>query len=381
MNILIAGDFCPKDRIKDKIENREYGIMSPKIVQKISSADYAIVNFECPIANNQDVPISKKGPNLRCSSESAKVIKKVGFNCCTLANNHFRDYGDDGCKKTISVLDRMSIDHIGGGIDLSEAQKVLVKDIDGKKIAFINICENEFSIANEDKAGAAPLDMIGNYYQIKKARNMADYVVVIVHGGHEHFPYPSPRMKQTYHWFADLGADVIVNHHQHCYTGYEIYCGVPIFYGLGNFCFDWNGRRDNLWTEGFLLDLKIQDTISFELIPYIQCREEAIVREMSESEIRNFNNRINTLNHIIADDELLKNVVRNYYSDSISDCEIMMGNFSDNRIVRWLKRKGILSSSVSKERRNVLIDYIFCESHRDKIEYWLKQNINYERKE
>ena len=59
----------------------------------------------------------------------------------------------------------------------------------------------------------------------------------------------------------------------------------------------------------------------------------------------------------------------------------MMGNFSDNRIVRWLKRKGILSSSVSKERRNVLIDYIFCESHRDKIEYWLKQNINYERKE
>ena len=371
MNIIIAGDFCPQDRIKVKIANRDMRIVSPELTSIISSADYSIINFECPIVSDLNKPIQKKGPNLKCTPESGELIKEIGFNCCTLANNHFRDYGDDGCKSTTSILDSLSIDYLGGGKDLRSAQKVLVREIAGKRIALVNICEKEFSVATDNHAGSAPLDLIDHYYQIKEARYLSDYVIVIVHGGHEHFQYPSHRMKKTYHWFADMGADVIVNHHQHCYSGYEIYNGVPIFYGLGNFCFDWSGKRNNLWTEGFLLSLKFQDSISFDLIPYVQCREEAAVREMSEMERKDFFSNIETINQIIADDERLGEIIKSYYTDCISNSEIMMGNFSDNRMVRWLKRKGLLTSTVSKEKRNVLYDYIFCESHRDKIEYWL----------
>ena len=52
---------------------------------------------------------------------------------------------------------------------------------------------------------------------------------LILHGGIEHYQLPSPRMKKWYRHIIDLGASAIVNHHQHCFSGYELYNGKPIF--------------------------------------------------------------------------------------------------------------------------------------------------------
>lgn len=52
-----------------------------------------------------------------------------------------------------------------------------------------------------------------------------------MHGGHEHYQLPSLRMQETYRFFIDAGADVVVNHHQHCFSGYEIYNNKYIFMG------------------------------------------------------------------------------------------------------------------------------------------------------
>ncbi|MBQ9230187.1 MAG: CapA family protein [Prevotella sp.] len=59
-------------------------------------ADYSIVNFECPVADNRCQPIAKYGPNLRCSKRGVEAVKWAGFDCVTLANNHFLDYGEGG---------------------------------------------------------------------------------------------------------------------------------------------------------------------------------------------------------------------------------------------------------------------------------------------
>lgn len=85
-------------------------------------------------------------------------------------------------------------------------------------------------------------------------------------------------MQETYRFFIDTGADAVVNHHQHCYSGYEIYHDKPICYGLGNFCFDEDGRRECFWNEGYLVKLDfVNENIDFELIPYTQCNETASV--------------------------------------------------------------------------------------------------------
>ena len=51
---------------------------------------------------------------------------------------------------------------------------------------------------------------------VEEAKKKADFVLVIVHGGSEHFQLPTPRMQATYRFFVDAGADAVVNHHQHC---------------------------------------------------------------------------------------------------------------------------------------------------------------------
>ena len=40
-----------------------------------------------------------------------------------IANNHILDYGSEGLRDTVKVLDNQSINHIGAGNNLSDASK------------------------------------------------------------------------------------------------------------------------------------------------------------------------------------------------------------------------------------------------------------------
>ncbi len=164
----------------------------------VESADYSIVNLECPVAGEDAKGIQKNGPLLKCSSKTLEAIKFAGFQGVTLANNHIFDYGRKGLMQTISCCKMLEIDTVGGGGSLQDAAKILYIERNEEKLAIINCCEHEFSIASDNTAGANPLNPILQYNVIKKARENADYVVVIVHGGHEHYQLPSPRMKVTY---------------------------------------------------------------------------------------------------------------------------------------------------------------------------------------
>lgn len=229
MNIIVAGDFCPQHRVAELFGEGFWGSVLGEVKPVIDQADYAIANFECPVCNGKERPIIKCGPNLQCSEKGLEAVKWAGFDCVTLANNHFLGYGKEGVEHTLEVCEKYGVDTVGGGMNLHEASKILYKEIEDKTLAIINCCEHEFSIATEETAGSNPLNPIQQYYDIKEARAKADYVLVIVHGGHEHFQLPSLRMQETYRFFVDAGADAdaVVNHHQHCYSGYEVYMVNP----------------------------------------------------------------------------------------------------------------------------------------------------------
>lgn len=365
MKIIIAGDFSPRKRVAELINQQLYGKVLDGVKPIIEDADYSVVNLETAIVGEEQlVPTVKWSPNLSSTPFAVDAIKYAGFKCATLANNHFGDYGVKSVELALSTLDKQNIDHVGGGLNLVEAQKILYKSICGRKVAFINCCEHEMTIASAYKAGCAPLNMVDNYRQIKEAKANADYVIVIIHGGHEHYQLPSPRMKKTYRWFVDLGADVVVNHHQHCYSGYEVYQGKPIFYGLGNFCFDQNDKSYKPWNEGLLVKLDLQEQISFEIIPYKQCADEPnvtlLVGEARDAVMSN----IERLNAIIADDQLLANNHKQYCKKRQTDMRMCMSPYT-NRILFSLAVRNLLPSFVTKRRALRAIDYIECESHRD----------------
>ena len=370
MKVLIAGDFCPQNRVAALFDEGEFGSVLQNIRDVVSTADYSIVNFECPVVTREAKPIIKIGPNLKCSESGIKAIKWAGFNCVTLANNHFYDFGEEGVKCTLETCTKLGIDTVGGGNNLAEASKILYKQINSKIIAIVNCCEHEFSIATDKTGGSNPLNPIQQYYAIKEAKTKADYVFVIVHGGHEHWQLPSLRMVETYRFFIDVGADAVVNHHQHCISGYEVYKGKPIFYGLGNFCFDDSQYHNGIWTEGYAVIINFEfEEPTFQLFPYQQCTEEPSVKLLPQDA---FCEKLKELNSIIVNDHFLKTKVDKYYAS----CAMQYSDIFEpirNRFYLGAKRRGWLPSFISKKRKIAAADYIICEAHRDKMTYWLER--------
>ncbi|MCS2815130.1 CapA family protein [Bacteroides ovatus] len=180
-------------------------------------------------------------------------------------------------------------------------RRILYIESEGRKLAIINCCENEFSVATESTAGSNPLLPIQQFYKIQEAKENADYVLVIVHGGIEHYQLPTSRMIETYRFFIDAGADAVVNHHQHCYSGYERYKSKPIIYGLGNLLFDNPNCRNGIWNDGYMVELNFEaEEIEFSLHPYTQCNEEPTIRLMTENQKNQFERSIEELNCTIA---------------------------------------------------------------------------------
>lgn len=375
MKITIAGDYFPDGIVKQKIDNNDFSSIFDKATHDlIEGSDYSIVNYESPIVEDDSYkPIDKDGPNLSSNVKALDALKWLGFKAVTLANNHILDYGPKALMDTISICEDSKIDNVGAGKDLKVASKILYLKFpnDNFTIALINCCEHEFSIATDNTPGANPLNPIRQYYQIQDAKMNSDFVILIIHGGHEFFQLPSPRMVETYRFFIDSGANVVVNHHQHCFSGYEIYHGCPIFYGLGNFCFPRDGKVDSSWNEGFILLLDIKkERLEFELFPYLQCNgNEQVVMLENRSD---FQRKIKALNDIISNPESLRKHVYDFY-DSRERIYITALSPYTHRITSALCRRHLLPSFMSKYKLLHLSNYINDEAHRDIMCYSIQE--------
>lgn len=378
MNILIAGDFAPMARLVHLMEEKRFQDVFPDdLCGVIRAADFSFVNFESPVVEDGYKPIYKCGPNLKCSKEAVEAVKYVGFTGVTLANNHILDYGADGLRRTVKCCRDQRLDVVGAGENLKDAKEILYLEKDGKMLAVINCCEHEFSIATDTEVGANPLDPIRQFYQIQEAKAYADHVLVIVHGGHEHFQLPSQRMVETYRFFIDAGADAVVNHHQHCYSGYETYKEKLIFYGLGNFCFDEESLRNCFWNQGYMIDLDFSDkSVSFTLYPYFQCNESASVNLLYGEDRKKFKKELKNLNRIISNETLLKDHVRIYYG-KCSAGELSILEPYSSRVSRKLYSLGLLPGFIKGRKLASVLNHIGCESHRDKMLFALNQKNKY----
>lgn len=78
------------------------------------------------MVKGQGMPIKKCDPNLRTSEKGVKALKWGCFDCVTLANNYFYDYGVEGVGDTIQTCKTYDIDFVGGGNNLFEALHIFI---------------------------------------------------------------------------------------------------------------------------------------------------------------------------------------------------------------------------------------------------------------
>lgn len=369
MKILITGDYViqNKSALIDIENEKELNEVFHEIRDLTSICDYAITNLENPVTDATQ-KILKDGPHLKMAPKYMKTISYCGFNIVTLANNHLKDYGNKGVIDTIEYCKSNNIQTVGAGTDIVSACRPLIIGQDNLKIGIINVCESESSVADDLEAGAAPFDLIRIYNTIKEIRSSCKYIIVIVHGGCENYSLPTPEMKRKYHFIADIGADVIINHHQHCLSGYEIYKNVPIFYGLGNFFFDEPNNLEK-WYQGLALVLNLNETIDFQLLPFQQCKDRPEIHFID----KNAYEMIENLNALIVNDCQLKEEFKKFVSSSLA-----LSPFTPyhGHYIKALYHRNLLPSLISRNKAIVLQNRIRCESHCEVILEKLKQFIN-----
>lgn len=87
---------------------------------------------------------------------------------------------------------------------------------------------------------------------IRGAKKDADCVILSMHWGVSSSTEVHDYQRAIAHASIDAGASLVFGHHPHLVCPLEVYNGVPIFYGLGNFAFDWEKARNRL-LDGILL--------------------------------------------------------------------------------------------------------------------------------
>ena len=133
-------------------------------------------------------------------------------------------------------------------------------------------------------------------------------MVVTIHGGHEHLPFPSPRMRSWYRFFADCGADAVFSCHTHCPLGYEIYNGVPIVYSPGNFYFPNRPTSLPCWYIGYVPKFLFdgEGAYGMEIMPYFNFKSG--LKTMDENDSAAFFEYLDGLCAPIADEKLLQTI-------------------------------------------------------------------------
>jgi poly-gamma-glutamate capsule biosynthesis protein CapA/YwtB (metallophosphatase superfamily) len=108
----------------------------------ISGADLSVGVFEGPCAGGDKGYSSSnfadgKPLALNFPDSFAEAVKDAGFDLVTTANNHLLDKGLAGAMRTLDVLDRARLGHIGSYRDQGEKDAVKIWEIQGIRFAFL----------------------------------------------------------------------------------------------------------------------------------------------------------------------------------------------------------------------------------------------------
>lgn len=261
ISIALVGDvFISRDNFgPDRTSDEPF----LEVVELLKSADIAFGNFEIPLSQ-RGYP-ADKFITIRTSPDRARDVRRMGLDVVSLANNHIMDYGPDALFDTMAALDREDVQHVGAGASLTDAVKLGVREVAGRRIGFLawSTILPPGAPATDVRPGVAPIAIHTGYEvvvrlleapssppvltwvdpmgeeraveQVARAREDVDYLVVSVHWGADFGDDLADYERPLGHSLIRAGADLVIGNHPHTIRGIELYHDKPILYGLGLF--------------------------------------------------------------------------------------------------------------------------------------------------
>ncbi|HOJ10479.1 MAG TPA: CapA family protein [Clostridiales bacterium] len=373
IKIIIAADLVPTQSNIEYFKTKNMdALIGHELVTLLKSADIRIFNLEAPITERRD-KIIKSGPHLKIDPVAINGIIELNPSVLSLANNHIKDYGENGIRDTIDYLRNNDIPYVGVGENIDKAREGVTITIKGHIISVISFAEHEFSIARDNQCGANPYDPLTSFDDVKRIAERSDYVIVLFHGGKEHYRYPTVEQKRICNKFLSVGANIVVCQHSHCIGAAENINGGVAVYGQGNFIF--NLCDDERWKSSLLIEIELCELSSISYIPIVKCG--ATIRIANEEEaihiIDGFESRCK---EILEEGFLEKNQkiaakrAANYYLKKLHGAGFffrVLDKILSGRIIRYIYRH----SSIRAE----LLNCIECETHREFITDYLRNSL------
>ncbi|MDX9982542.1 MAG: CapA family protein [Lentisphaeria bacterium] len=286
--IVLVGDIMPWDRSRANLEKHGPGYPYAATRDLLWHADLAVGNLEGPVATRAEP--TKGTYRYKIPPSVLPGLRDSGLDLLSLANNHVMDCGDAGLRETLDYLREASLSGFGAGRNQAEACAPVIVRIGDTRVAFVAaLCpETYFDDWEAQDAGdyerylgsmqrilAAAPDDPGTVvatpasvaWLVRNAAAQADVVVACLHFGIRYSRPPTPRQRRLAQIAVQAGADLVVGHHAHVWQPVEVFQGVPILYGLGNFAFGSANRRadEGLLARATLVDHRLAGVEFFPL--------------------------------------------------------------------------------------------------------------------
>lgn len=185
-------------------------------------------NMETPYVDST-CSLHTNGISFCSSGELFWMLRWLGFNTVTIANNHVRDAGYQGYIQTIDNLKKDNINYAGW----THFWSINTNHIYTKNVRWINIALHAYNTYNRFSGDLEWYckDLTG--YRKQWYRN-----IVSIHRWTEYETTHNALQERIGKKLIDCGADMIIGHHPHVIQDIQRYKWVPIIYSLWNFLFD-----------------------------------------------------------------------------------------------------------------------------------------------
>lgn len=221
-------------------------------------------------------------PTFNTPDSLATALKGIGIDIISTAGNHALDYGYSGLCRSIDVLNNAGLSHLGTYKSAEEQEQILIKDVKGVKIAFINYTygTNGIPVPSGKEYCVNLIDKELIKKQIAQAKEAkVDMIVACMHWGTEYRTTANSEQKELADFLFKNGVDVIIGNHPHVLEPMEkrtvtlddgTIKDCFVVYALGNFTAD---QREEITRDSAILNLTITKNsdgkISIDKVNYV----------------------------------------------------------------------------------------------------------------
>ena len=220
-SMSVIGDImCHNSQYKDAYNSStgtyDFSYVFEDIKHYISNADIAIGNLETTFAGKA------KGysnyPRFNTPEQLAYNLKDFGIDVVSTANNHSMDTKFEGIVSTLNYLDDAGISHVGTNATAEAQNEILVKDVNGIKVAFLAFTYGTNGIPVPSSKSFA-VNMINDDFilqQISLAKEQEpDLICASMHWGSEYHTKQGAEQERLANLLFTNGVDVILGSHPH----------------------------------------------------------------------------------------------------------------------------------------------------------------------